>query len=418
MNLPEETFLTAHLDGELPPDQRLRVEAALVSDPGAAEDLRALACVRDLVAGLSRPAIPFDVSASVVARIEKRRRIGSFAALIGPSPATWAARLVALSSAAAAIVATSAVVLLAPKPEPQGPPPFVHTAPARPNQQPEAGPLKSTTPLSDVVVQAHESPSLLPDPGREREAEQRHIRRLLDSPDLHKVFVITDVVGDAERRVSDVLAKNPRRQASFGRITVKLGVIFDPEFSGEGNAFVAVVEEPEFAQLRTDFKGLFGESFKEADPRPELLTQLADIGQVSVLSGTGVAELVSPSDARNATALRVERRGGIETKSGTVLEIRDNDPLHDPSRFVGEIDQETLEAGPTPEQERSGPHPSLRPGTGSGEVIANAANARDSAPKELPPQREPGGANNPNRSKRSVVLVLVSKPPRNGSGVR
>src|SRR5690348_6827386 len=47
MNLEEETFLTAYLDGTLEHEQRVCVESALVSDPRLGDRLRDLASVRD-----------------------------------------------------------------------------------------------------------------------------------------------------------------------------------------------------------------------------------------------------------------------------------------------------------------------------------------------------------------------------------
>ncbi len=56
MNLDDESLLSAYLDGELDAEGRSAVEAALLSDAGLSDRLRELSAVRDLIAGLPRPA--------------------------------------------------------------------------------------------------------------------------------------------------------------------------------------------------------------------------------------------------------------------------------------------------------------------------------------------------------------------------
>src|SRR4051812_31797905 len=66
---PDESLLTAYLDGELDPDQRTSIASALVSDPELAEQLRKLSSVRDLIAGLGRPALTVDLSGAIADRV-------------------------------------------------------------------------------------------------------------------------------------------------------------------------------------------------------------------------------------------------------------------------------------------------------------------------------------------------------------
>src|SRR4051812_21215633 len=72
MTLDDESLLSAYLDGELDPDQRSSIEAALLADPELAEQLRRLAAVRELVAGLPRPAPTVDLAGAIGARIGRR----------------------------------------------------------------------------------------------------------------------------------------------------------------------------------------------------------------------------------------------------------------------------------------------------------------------------------------------------------
>src|SRR5205823_13407739 len=73
MTLDDDSLLSAYLDGQLSPDQQQLVESALVSDPQAAETLRNLTILRDLLAGLTRDG-SVDVIAPVLDRIRKRLR--------------------------------------------------------------------------------------------------------------------------------------------------------------------------------------------------------------------------------------------------------------------------------------------------------------------------------------------------------
>src|SRR4051812_46669504 len=109
MNLDEELFLSAYLDGVLAPEPSRRVDLALEADPTLADDLRALTAVRDLVAGLSRPAVPagFDVSVAVLSRIERRSAPGRLALIFArPSVQVLAA------AASLLLTATLAVAVL------------------------------------------------------------------------------------------------------------------------------------------------------------------------------------------------------------------------------------------------------------------------------------------------------------------
>src|SRR4051812_37648959 len=69
-----ESLLTAYLDGELDPARRSSIATALSSDPDLAEQLRRLSSVRGLVAGLSRPALPADLSAAIAGRMGRTSR--------------------------------------------------------------------------------------------------------------------------------------------------------------------------------------------------------------------------------------------------------------------------------------------------------------------------------------------------------
>lgn len=321
MNLDEEAFLTAYLDGELDPDQRLRVDSALLTDPALSEDLRDLAAVRDLVSGLSHPGLPVDVSAQVVATIRRRRDAGPLARYVGVTAASWASRAVAITSAAAALVATASIGALSPAPvgaDRAGLARVQDSVPrpdgVRGQEAPSAAPVRPTS-LADAGRPASDPAPLAP--GRDerlREREMQRLRALLDSPNLRKIFFVTDVVGgDPSGQVFELLDKKiPRRTASFGQFTVNLGIVNDPAQPGEATVFAVVMDDSELSQLRARLREAFPETVKEADPRPELVTELAEVGQVSVFPGTTVAGLIERTDQPDAAFKADPRtRGGL-----------------------------------------------------------------------------------------------------------
>ena len=123
-----------------------------------------------------------------------------------------------------------------------------------------------------------------------READQEHIRKLLDSPNLHRVFIVTDVIGgDASERVDSLLQQTPRGEPRYGRITVSQGIVIDPKHPDQATVFALVMNEQELRQLREKLEETFPDDFEESIAEPGVVTQLADIGQVAVLSGTAAA---------------------------------------------------------------------------------------------------------------------------------
>jgi len=356
MKLDEETFLTALLDGELAPEHRRRVESELLTDPALADDLRALTAVRDLVAGLPRPPAPAELSDLVVARIARRRATGPFGLRLVPASAGWPGRAAALLTAAAALV-----LLASPPPQKvlerrpaAGPGPVV----VRPDLvRAPAVPVKAG--VGSVVAEAVESS---PDASeRRREAERRLVRNLLDSPNVRPALIVTDVIGgDAGRQVGEILDTLPRRNPAFGRITVPQGIIFDPDHPGVAMFFAAVMDDREYRQFQDRLTRRFPDAVEVAEPPPELLTRLSNVDQLAVLSGKPVADLIDPASAERVRALRSAPGKPDMTKTTIYHDHAGPDPLRDQEHPVVEADPSGTQAGPTPEQERSGPHPSLR----------------------------------------------------------
>lgn len=389
MNLDEELFLSAYLDGELAPDPRLRVESALAADPALADDLRALTHVRDLVAGLSRPSPGVDVSEAVTARIAARAATPAVLRILRDPPRP-ARSLVA----AVLLAAASAVVVFQSNRRPNGdvPPPFPAVVmrpvpPATPAQRvPAPAPAVTPAPAPTALV------ALGPNAAeRLRDAEQQSLRQLLDSPNLRKVFMLADVVGEgAGRKVKDLIGLSPRRLASYVCITVAPGVGPDAG-TGRGGAevFVVVMDEQELGLFRNSLQETFHEALTESDPKAEQVTQLGEVGDIRVFASPSVARIRVPEEARVARRDDPERHSAIGAGDGT----RGNEAL----KVLEEISN-TAASGPTSEQEN------VAPDRARGRRRANDVVDKDQ------------GHDNPKARPYSVVLVWVPRPDPRTTG--
>ncbi|MDR3638718.1 MAG: zf-HC2 domain-containing protein [Isosphaeraceae bacterium] len=336
MNLDDESLLTAYLDGELSPSELLRVEAALRSDPSLAKRLSELARVRSLVAGLSHPLPPFDLSATIVQRLSSSPVHPSVFTRPGPRRASYAE--VALC-AAAVILATGFIGYLSLLRD-------MH-APARPaGQVPVAvAPVPPST-VSPVVTEratarpravasTKKSPRVSPREASARLApeDQEQFQAMIDSPNLKRIFFVVDAVGGhAEERVGELVDSLPRADSLYACMTIGPNVVVDPKHPGGAKVFAVALTDPELRQVRDDLSKTFPGAVEEADPEPSVVVQLAEINYVSLLPGTAVADLENPA-AAEARIAAVKRR-------------HEGDPEEVP---------EEPEPGPTPEQLRSAP---------------------------------------------------------------
>jgi hypothetical protein len=408
MNFEEESFLTAYFDGELASATRERVESALRTDPALADDLETLAALRDLVAGLSRPPSPVDTSAAVVARLRLRARrspllypFGAFRRVSGRDleESIGAIRIVAVVATAAALLAAVSLGLLR---RATGPEQVAQRiAPPRPS------PNEPLPDVSEIFAQNWFSSAALPVASnvegdeQTRAQEQRGVRQLLDSPNLHKVFVVTDVLGgNADRKVSEIVESTPRRRSTYGRITVAQGIVLDPEHPGKATVYAIVMDDREITELRGLLRNAFRSAVRESDPRPETVTQLADIGQVAVLPGTAVAELRDIGSSERERAI-LTTPGKVATSKSALVPSDGFDPLN--------IGATTILAGPddgpTLEQMRSGPHPSLRDLNERAENPSRPTVVRSPSATPTSPRDD-----RPNRTPFHVVLVWVETP--------
>jgi hypothetical protein len=338
MTLHDPTLLSAYLDGELDPDERSSVESALARDPVLAEDLQRLAGVRDLVAGLPRPATPVDLARALTARIDETparwfrwpslRSPRDFVPRINPGPLGIAASVLL----ALVLAQQAGKALRRPRAIPHPATPVLvanrdAVAPAPIETVPLAAPDPVATLVDGGAVAVVDpqpvdvSRTSTGDPAanasqRARDAER--IRRMLDSPNLQRIFIVTDVLGGKDRdRVEELVEKTPRTEAAYGRITVTQGIVIDPLHPNQATVFALVMNDQELRHFERNLKKSFPDRVEETGADPAVVTQLADVGQVSVVPGTAASVVDIPADVSPRIALKSKpgRQGVLDERS-------------------------------------------------------------------------------------------------------
>ncbi len=419
MILDDETLLSAYLDGELSAEDRHRVEMALLADPETADQLRQLAAVRDIVDSLSVPVLHADLSQSVMAQLRSQKRPVRILRL--PLRRPLMRVLIDFGVAAAIMLSLSATLVtvlrrLPPRPDrlvvvpKQAGPKKIGTIAKIP-----AGPDSPVTGLEEVaeatpsfvVANRPEKPSqpLIPRSAVEdpEEQDRQFVREMLENPHPNHLFVVDTLGGQASERVGELIREMPRLDAKFGRVMIRKGLVFDPQHPSEATVYAFLADDKELTAFRDRLHDQFPDSHEEGKADPVLLTQLADIPQMAVLSGTLTADLLPhPRETGSGVnALRTETKSRPQPKPVVSEEFENMHVMEVTEPPAG------TEEGPTPEQMRSGPHPSTlsskdggRPGEPRPEDRSgNSANRSGTSPPK------------PNARKQPVlVLVWVANP--------
>jgi hypothetical protein len=276
----DEIDLNAYLDGELDATEQARIAAAIRLDPALASRARELADVRDLLAGLSRPAAP-DVSALVLARIESARDERSRSIARGRSARVFAW---GLGLAATAALWLTMIYVGSRSGRPQGPAvATVHTP-----RPPETPPVPVEE-LPDVLVaadpdvpppappEAYTPSAVEPEPTvvasfTEEEVEQAGTFALSLLSHEEALRVDVKLGGKSVGDLDEAVAASPRGEPEFGRI----------ELPGNppGVVFALVANGPELELLLKGLRRHFGTEAVGAE-------RLADRGLVLDLAEAG-----------------------------------------------------------------------------------------------------------------------------------
>jgi hypothetical protein len=388
MTLDDDSILSAYLDGELPPEQQQAVESALAADPQLADEVRSLAALRDLVAGLPCP-VPADVTARVMRRVRRRALLGPAASIIAWAPvrAGW---LAAVAAGVLLAVALTWIVRVGPGPAGVGgPDAVVRSHPVEPVRPAVADdrwpPFKAARALNrrsepsgagDGRTSAAE-----PAPGDGlAPSELSHVGEYLDNPQLRRIFMVSDPGdGSAERQVASIVEQTT--QFNYLRITVSQGIVIDPRHPDRATVFALVVGPREMHRLGEQLHMALRDRVEEADAEPAIVTQLADIGQVEALRPSPAADMQIPREQVLSIKHRDAGVGGDAPEG----------PRAEPPKASDR---------PLPEQERSMPNPEL---SAPPQVSGPSAE-----PVRRPPTRRPPAAQDADQS--FVVLVWVARP--------
>jgi hypothetical protein len=339
MSSGDDTFLSAYMDGQLDSDQQQLVESALVASPALAENLRGLAAVRELVAGLHRDACA-DVSPAVMRRIRGLNRSRS---LFSPSRAWYAPtrRVAAVAGfftlAAGILLIVTVIISLRPRdrglraasrdvidnviadsgPSVDGVSTSELGAPIALN--PGLNPSKTGTVHSAAldtrpVAGVRDDGAVVASDGQAAPVDLELARRMLDNPAERRFFYIKDGAdGKAQQQVASVVERTTR--FGFFKITVSQGIVIDPHHPDQATVFALLVNPKELGRLRDQLREVIPDRVDETPADPGIVTQLADIGHVQEFAPAPPADVTI---SREALALRT-RVGGAENGAQSAL---------------------------------------------------------------------------------------------------
>ncbi len=317
MNPDDESLLSAYLDNELDPADRLAFEWAIETNPALAEQYRSLVQMRSAVSSLPRPEIPRDLAATINARLVANRRRQRFEKFARP------VQVIAAFSGFSAIAASLifALILLnhslheSDQPGPVVTQPTQNLRPHQPAPDSILVPPVENPQLVANAAQPSPRPVVLPpapalpgqaDQTRELGARQT-VAAMLEQSHVRRVRIVTDVL-NAPEMVKNLIIDDGRLNPNFGQISICQEIVLDPDYPGTVVVFAVPMNERDrrafVSQLAKPFPGLVEET---EETRPDLVTDLTQVGQVALFRGTEAAPLVDPPhDLRPFIANRTE----------------------------------------------------------------------------------------------------------------
>ncbi len=198
---------------------------------------------------------------------------------------------------------------------------------AAPRNHPIPEPVSNPTPKppiaqNDLLPSHHEKPPVslveVESADQRREREDRiKITRMLEKPEVRVILITTDVI-DASNQIQSLIQNDPRPTPDFGRITLRTGIVVDPNRPGSAEVFVVPVNEGGRESFVTKLREKFNQ-LKEEDPKsvPDLVTQLTEVGQVAIFQRPQASPLVEPPvDVRTFAVRTGSTSGGDRYFSG------------------------------------------------------------------------------------------------------
>ncbi len=318
MNLDDESQISAFLDDELDPGERLLVAWSIESSPDSARQLVDLKANGALVQGLERPAIPRDLSVMIALEIASSKkpkhrsitRVGRFAAATGGVVALAASLMLAVTLLHRSLhddpnpPLVSLNAALAPRTD------FIHSSESTP-QAPSSDPAASTRqgstdstlpPAPTALAQSGQARSLsrsrrtteVPEGDAPEPARPDQVDAMLGHRKVLRALIVTDVLDRTSDRVRSLIEGDANREAEFGRITLAQGIVVDPDRPGEAEVYSVVIDEPGCQPFLDRLRLAFPSIAIENEPEPSVVTQLTEVGQAAVFSKVRPAKLGSP----------------------------------------------------------------------------------------------------------------------------
>ena len=303
MNPDDDSFLSAYLDDELDPADRLAIEGSIELSPRLAERLRSITQARDALIGLERPALPVDLGPALMARIDSgRRRPGPLAR----PAARFAFALSAFSSVAASLI--FAIILLNQSLHETSKRPEVAAIPLDPIPAPRHHPEPVDAPI--LVETASPPPPTVAMAGGSLSSNQaalkefglvpgdddrRIVGAILGRSHVRGIVIETDVI-DAADRVSELIRQDPRGMPEFGRISIRQEIILDPDHTGPAEVFAVPIDERGRRTFVERLRKSFPDLIEEGRSKPSLVASLGETERVAVFRGIQAAPLGEPPD--------------------------------------------------------------------------------------------------------------------------
>jgi anti-sigma factor RsiW len=394
MNLDDESHLSAYLDDELDPADRLAVEWSIESSPRQAEQLRSIALTRDAVAGLDRPAIPRDLAPVLGVRIASNRRR---ARRLSPTRVALTLSGFAGFSAIAASLIFALILLhqslhptadrpiavvqhIEPAPAPA---PRTHSIdPSVPESVPAPASAKLVQNVKEILPEPPVAPPVPPGEAAERD-DRRVIGGILGRSHVRRIVIVTDII-DASEKVRALIAQGGRETPEFGRISISQEIVIDPDHAEAAEIFAVPIDERGRRSFVDLLQRTFPDLIEEGQSSPELVTQLTEVGQVAVFRGLKAAPLGDPPHDLPGLIANRERE-------------------HDP--FVIEADRPAIDTG-----QRERPGPAKRFETTKVEVDRGQPPTSQGSQFVGPPDLDRKAP--PKPGERVTLLVWVTRPNR------
>lgn len=311
----DDSQLSAFFDEELDPGDRQLVAWNVESSPEMLQQLVDFRSVQTAIAGLDRPSIPLDLSATVLLQLthaQPRR---------GPSlgqAGRFAAMIVGMGSVAASLL-VALFLLYRPLHDDPGPALFADGNAAPAQNLPHTSVSTATSPAASRV----EAPAIASKPPAPRTlrtqanvpaqasilsvgkasgvggpdpARPGQVDAMLGHRKVLRALIVTDVLDRTSEQVRTLIEQDAAREPEFGRITLAQGIVIDPDQPGQAEVYSVVMSQASTEPFLRQLARAFPDVRIEPEAAPATVSHLTEVGQVAVFSGVRPAPLGAPPD--------------------------------------------------------------------------------------------------------------------------